>query len=171
MAVAREEQLIAEGAISLHQGGNQIEVSAGVVVREKMTPVLSGGLYHINNSTLPTSLLKNRKRALIGIYHNSVNETRKWTRVVDSNAFGTARFTIPQANLDLAKDEVTVSYLVLDRHLFTSNPTEFIAQYNNNLRSVVSDLSQQQSDLATRVSINNNEIIKILARLKAGGIA
>jgi hypothetical protein len=45
LATTVEEVVTVEGAINLHTGGNQIEVSEGVVVREKVTPASASGIF------------------------------------------------------------------------------------------------------------------------------
>lgn len=174
LATSVEIPVAAEGAISLHTGGNQIDVGAGVVVREKANPQLfsSDNNYYINSaySSVSGSVLKNKVLKFLGVYRNGNDETKNWSFVSNQYSNGVYFARIPKEKFDPTAEYI-VTYIVQETAKFTSFPTEFIAQYNSNLKTVVGDIAQQQSDLATRVSINNNEIIKILARLKAGGIA
>jgi hypothetical protein len=66
--------------------------------------------------------------------------------------------------------EYTVTYIALDKHLMTSNPTNVKLTYSNSIRSAVDDLVSRTEDNSTTLSVNARIIVDILARLKAQGL-
>ena len=63
--------------------------------------------------------------------------------------------------------EYSVSYLVLDRHQFTTNATDVKVTYANNIRSALDDVVVKQSDIATAISVQGKTLIEMYVRLKA----
>jgi hypothetical protein len=152
-------------------GATQIEVGSGVIVREKIVPVTASesGYYHINNEsigTIPQNRLKNRLLALIGIYRNGIRDNKWITRT--NYCYGNQRFEIAKADYDPTA-EYTVTYLVLDRHLFTTNILSVIANYDTSLKSVVDDVVAKQSDIAANQSALIRSVAELYKRIKALG--
>jgi hypothetical protein len=170
LATTREEAVTVEGAISLHEGMNQIAVDSGVIVRERVTPVAIGSMAVINSTWAgeEASKLKNRASRILAVYKNGVLDT-KWTHRVNGYQHGTDRLEAQKVDYDsTATYEVT--YTVLDKQLFTANVTEVIGSYNTNLKTNVDGLTERVADVTGQVSINTQQIINILVRLKAGGL-
>lgn len=169
LATAKEEAVNVEGAISLHEGMNQVEVTSGVVVRERVTPVLDSGVYKINRITQPSSHLKNRSNKILKVFKNGV-EDKKWIVGSDSSSYNGGGYAYtPPADYDTTAT-YEVSYIVLDKHLFTTNANDVSGSYNTNLKTNVDGLTERVGDLTGQVSINTQQIIDILVRLKAGGL-
>jgi hypothetical protein len=154
-------------------GSTQIEVGSGVIVREKANPKISisGTTYHINvDSTKATptgSELKNKTSQIFKVYKNSI-EDKKWSIITDSSAFGKYRLQIPTADFDTTA-EYTVTYLVLDRHLFTTNILAVTATYDSSLKSVVDSVVAKQSDLASNQQALIRSVAELYKRVKALG--
>lgn len=164
LATPKIESVTVEGDISLN-GMTQIECGSGVIIREKVTPKLSGnGNYYINSSGLG-SLLKNKVEKYVEIYKNTITNDG-W--IYAKSASGILEASINSANFDTTA-EYTLSYLLLDRHLFTANGTEIKAMYDSSLKSVVDTLTERQADLNTVTSVNVQAIAELYKRVKALG--
>ncbi|WP_255446415.1 hypothetical protein [Bacillus sp. FDAARGOS_235] len=68
------------------------------------------------------------------------------------------------------KAEYTVTYMLRDKHLFTTNVTDVRVAYNQSICSTVDELTVKQSDAATGLSILQNLMTDVLARLKANSL-
>jgi hypothetical protein len=140
-----------EGGISLREGQNIVEIGSGVIVREKVNPVYNSGFYYVNRTTVAGSNLKNRAAKILKVYRNGT-EDNKWVWIADSTAYGTERITLTEADYDpTAVYEVT--YLVLDKYLFTSNPVDLLGSYEPNLNKAVDSLINRQTNAETKISI------------------
>ena len=161
-------EIKSEGAISVN-GLTQVEVGSGVILREKVTPVLNSGLYLINTYN-QSAYLKNRSSKILNVFKNSKNDDL-WSKFVGgsttSNGSGWAR--LAQSDFD-ATAEYYVTYLVLDRQPFTANPVNVSAQFANNIRAALEDTTKKVEDNTTATSVNTNILYDVLKRLKAGGL-
>lgn len=160
-------------------GATQIEVGSGVVIREKITPVRGdNGIYtnyyyinSINHVSNPANqkLLKNKPLKLLAVYKSGVLD-KGWT--LESGFpdyyYGGGGAYIPVSDFD-STAEYTVTYLVLDRHLFTTNILAVTATYDSSLKSVVDSVVAKQSDIAAQVSVNVRAIAELYKRVKALG--
>jgi hypothetical protein len=156
---------LVEGDIVV-SGPTQVEVTSGVVVREKVTPVLNNGVYYLNTSSFSSSIFKSKAKTILKIYKNGVVDD-KWNIVNNSQtANGTARADIKQVDYDTTT-QYEVTYLVLDRHLHTVNATEVKASYSGSLKDTVDMNNEKLSDVATQTSINTNLIYRLLLQAKA----
>ncbi|MFJ8245165.1 hypothetical protein [Peribacillus asahii] len=168
LATPKVEEIKSEGAISVN-GLTQIEVSSGVILREKVTPVLNSGLYLINTYN-QSAYLKNRSSKILNVFKNSKNDDL-WSKFVGgsttSNGSGWAR--LAQSDFD-ATAEYYVTYLVFDRQPFTANPVNVSAQFANSVRSALEDTTKKVEDNTTAISVNTNILYDVLKRLKAGGL-
>lgn len=172
LATPRVEAVIVEGDLAV-SGMTQVSVDSGVVVREKVTPVkqieASGSFYQINRNGLPNSFTKKRLLKFLTVYKNGVIDS-KWnfviTSIVDN---GLIKATILENDFD-STAEYTVTYLVQDKHRFTTNPFDVKATYNQSIRSTVDEVTVKQSDAATSISILQNIMTDVLARLKANSL-
>ncbi|WP_080833192.1 carbohydrate binding domain-containing protein [Cohnella massiliensis] len=142
-----------EGSIGLHDGGNAVELLEGVIVREKVTPQTSSTTAHINNTTFPSSQLKNRASQIIRIYKNGLPDPN-WSVVSDANAYGLVRASISLTMYDPTA-EYTVTYIALDRYKLTSNAVEASVTYQANMSGVVGDLVQRMADNETKDTVQD----------------
>ena len=135
-----------EGDIVVN-GLTQVEVTSGVVVREKVTPVYyaTGDYYYINDDDLVGGKTKYKAERVISVYKNTVKDTL-WEVVSTGRPFGKQRVRIKGRDFDPTA-EYTVTYLALDRHQMTVNATEVKATYANNMRSALDDVVVKQSDI------------------------
>jgi hypothetical protein len=154
-------------------GATQIEVGSGVIIREKVTPVLNNGnvYYGLNIKDSPNypngSATKNRLAKIMNIYKNSIDNTKSWN-IATGGGNGNYYAFIPKEQFDPTA-EYTVTYLVLDRHLFTNNILAVTATYDSSLKSVVDSVVAKQSDIAATVSVNVRAIAELYKRVKALG--
>jgi BppU N-terminal domain len=155
-----------EGDIVLN-GLTQVEVTSGVVVREKVTPYLSGDTYLLNFNQQPTSHFKNIPSKVVGIYKNGVLD-KKWLVGYSTIYRNNVQVYINKADFDTTA-EYTVTYLVLDREKFTANVTEVKATFANNIRSALDEVVAKQGDMAATISVNVMAIAEMYKRLKALG--
>ncbi|HFK1513678.1 BppU family phage baseplate upper protein [Bacillus paranthracis] len=165
LATPRVEAVIVEGDLAV-SGMTQVSVDSGVIVREKAIPILSNGFYLINYINHP-SALKNKVNKIIKIYKNGI-EDAQWN-FINTNANGNQRAFIESSKFDPTA-EYTVTYLVQDKHLFTTNPIDVKASYNQSIRSTVDEVTAKQSDADTSISILQNLMTDVLARLKANSL-
>jgi hypothetical protein len=175
LATTREEAVQVEGAISLHEGMNQIAVDSGVIVRERVTPKqdISSLFWYINeqglSASIPDSPLKNKTDKIIAVYKNGVLDKKWISEIRDANTNGKAVVKVSNTDYDPTAN-YEIAYLVADKQLFTANVTEVIGSYNTNLKTNVDGLTERVADVTGQVSINTQQIINILVRLKAGGL-
>lgn len=172
LATPRVEIVQVEGDLAV-SGTTQVTVDSGVVVREKVTPVkqieASGSFYQINRNGLPNSFTKKRLLKFLTVYKNGVIDSR-WNFVITSSVDnGLVKATILENDFDPTA-EYTVTYLVQDKHQFTTNAVDVKATYNQSIRSTVDEVTVKQSDAATSISILQNIMTDVLARLKANSL-
>ncbi|MCQ6569293.1 hypothetical protein ACQVPJ_24340 [Bacillus mycoides] len=148
----------------------KVTVDSGVVVREKANPVYDSNYssYSINADVFAESRLKYKPKLYIGIYKNGI-EDKKWNIV--GGGWGTinSRLRISKDEFN-PKAEYTVTYLVLDKHLFTTNTTDVKVLYNQSVRSTTDALTVGKSANTTSISILQNLMTDVLARLKANSL-
>ncbi|MEC2390218.1 hypothetical protein BK717_20280 [Bacillus thuringiensis serovar malayensis] len=172
LATPRVENIQVEGDLVV-DGLTQITIESGVVIREKVTPVkqseASGTLFQINRKDQPMSFTKKRVSKFIAVYKNNVIDL-KWRFVVTPSVDnGLIKAVIAENDFD-PKAEYTVTYLVLDKHLFTTNVLDVKTSYNQSVRSTVDELTVKQADTVTGLSILQNLMTDVLARLKANSL-
>lgn len=158
-----------EGAISLHAGLNQIDVSSGVVVREKVTPYFASGMYRINDAQFIQSLLKYRLNNFVRIYKNGIDDTKNWTI---GNAIGGypngGNYRAYTAQIDPTA-EYTVTYLALDKYSLTTNVDSVTGTYQTNIVTSLNKTIQDVADVKTQVSVHVRSIAELYKRVKALG--
>jgi hypothetical protein len=157
---------LVEGDIVV-SGNTQVEVTSGVVVRERVTPYSISGNYFINREAAgDTSKLKNKTKKIYGVYKNGSKDSLWTIEFASAFVYGSERAFIKQEMFDTnATYEVT--YLVLDRQLHTVNATEVKASYSGSLKDTVDMNNEKLSDVATQTSINTNLIYRLLVQAKA----
>jgi hypothetical protein len=145
------EEVEYEGSIVVN-GLTQVEVGSGVIVREKANPVANSTQYLINSTWTgeTASKLKNKVYKILDIYKDNTVDS-KWIKY-STNAYGNEKVVIPKEDYDPTADYY-VSYLVLNRHLFTSNPTDVQVVYAKSVGAALNDMAVKQGDIATDVSV------------------
>lgn len=175
LATPITEAVQVEGALSLHEGNNLVEVGTGVIVRERVVPFknTSDGNYYINHATAgyfdANSQLKNKTNHVFAIYKNGQLDS-SWNIGRDiSGTNGGFRGKNAIANVDPTAT-YTVTYLMLDKNLYTTNVTDATIEYGGSFKTVQDDLVQRMTNVEGKVTVNTNTIIDIIVRLKAGGL-
>jgi len=160
------ERVNVEGDIAA-DGLTQVELFSGVVVREKVTPQISGAYYYINTDVIPLSFTKNKLAKIIEVYKGTEPDVKNW-ELLSANTNGLQRVRIPEANFDKTVDYY-VTYTVLNKHQFTNAQTETKAVYAKNIRSAHDDLAVLVGDLTTLSSVHVKAIAELYKRVKALG--
>lgn len=171
LATPRVESVQVEGDLVVDEL-SQVTVDSGVVVREKINPKLVGNEAYINvfQPEHAEQRFKNRCNTIIKVYRNGMLDT-SWMigRYGEERATGWEYARIKASSFD-PKAEYTVTYLVLDKHKFTTNTTDVKVSYAQSIRSTVDELTVKQSDTITGLSILQNLMTDVLARLKANSL-
>jgi hypothetical protein len=151
LADAVVEPVTMEGDLTLIEGLNQVELTEGVIVREPIKEfVLGNGYYRFNDVDYSNTLLDYRTLKILDIYKGTDKDTSNWI-TESTKAYGNERGKIEEGKLDDTKSYY-VTYLVLDKHLFTANAIEAEGTYNTNLKTVVDKHTDQIADLNTKQS-------------------
>lgn len=162
------ETVSVEGDI-VANGPTQIEVTAGVIVREKVTPSLNAGIYRINDRREPVSSHTSyRSLKHLQVFKGSVEDS--WG--VNASSFlsnGLEFLSKPQAGFDPTADYY-VTYLAYNRQLLTVNPLDVDTSFAQNVRSAVDDLVAKTGDTAATVTVHATLLYDVMKRLKAGGL-
>lgn len=169
VANPKTEEARVEGSIGI-DGPTQIEVGAGVVVREKANFVINGQntSYNINSNSIAGTALKYRVGKFLNLYKGNA-ETSDYFIVRDQFAIGYERMGIEKEKFDTTA-EYFVTYLVWDKQLITCNPTSTFAQFASNIRAAIEDTAQKTEDNRREITVQANLLYDVLKRLKAGGL-
>jgi hypothetical protein len=167
LATTVEEVVTVEGAINLHTGGNQIEVSEGVVVREKVTPIPISTFYLINRDG--TSVLKNKTEKILAVYKNGIVD-KKWTLDGSAPVNGKQRAVINATDFDTTA-EYTVTYTIYsnDKPGYTAALNSVQADYSTSIKTIVDMTVQRLGDVETASTVNIRAIAELYKRVKALG--
>jgi hypothetical protein len=155
---------LVEGDIAI-SGQTMVEVTSGVVVREKAK--FEGTTnYYIN--TKGRSELSKRAFKILNVYKNGQIDPNFLHQYNHAEAFGMDRVLISPSLFDTtATYEVT--YLVLDRHLHTVNATEVKASWAGSIKDSLDMQVEKVSDLATQQSVLAFQMYKVLVAAKGAG--
>lgn len=167
LATPRVENVQAEGDLVV-DGNTQVTVDSGIVIREKVTPTLNSGIYHINAAAVTASILKNKALKIINVYKNGIVDSKAKIIGNTSIAYGLSRVEILQADFDPTA-EYTVTYMILEKEKFTTNAIDLKVLYNQSVRSTIDDIIAKQSDNSSIISIHDSAIFEMYKRLKALG--
>lgn len=153
------ELLNYEGSLALHDGPNQIEVGAGVIVRESATPSLFFSAYYGLNlavgnqwSATPNPFSWKPRAERFAVYADDSLDTM-WRFGFDAGGYGGVRAAIDVGDYDPETD-YTVTYVTTDTYKLGIAPQTASVQYAGNIGTTVSKLVQDQADLATEVSVH-----------------
>ncbi|MCM3567838.1 hypothetical protein [Neobacillus mesonae] len=165
-------EVSAEGAISVN-GITQVEVGSGVVLREKVTPAFineaGGGYYQINRVGLPNeSQTKYAVSKFLFIVKGNTMD-KNWSFSTNNVVKGAYKAIVRDYLFDQTVDYYA-TYVVYDKNIFTSNVTNLLAQYSNNIRTALEDTVKKVEDVKTETSVNTLLLYDVLKRLKAGGL-
>jgi hypothetical protein len=150
------EPVTMEGALNLIEGLNTIEMIEGYIVREVANPKqdsVSKEWYinDVEDGDVPSgSELDFAPKEIIEIYKNG-DPDNNWT-VFDSSIVRKQKIARISDALFDSTAQYTVTYLVLDKHLFTANALEAEGTYNTNLKTVVDKHTDQIADINTKQS-------------------
>jgi hypothetical protein len=149
------EQLSGDlGGMAMVKGGNMVELLEGVVVREKVTPFLSGGLYYINDTNLPVSKLDYRAEKILAVYKGAEIDPLWRIQFGAGNAYGSGKAVIAIADYDPAA-EYFVDYIALDKHTYTVNAVDATLVYRSTLGGAVAQATQDIAKLQQHEGIQN----------------
>ncbi|WP_405079350.1 phage tail protein [Paenibacillus chitinolyticus] len=153
-----ETEIIPEGAITLHEGLNQIETGTGMIVRERANPrgdVGFGWVYlAVDPAKIPRaegSQTSTRVSKIKSIYRNRIKDGT-WKIDNNESAYGKQRAYVWFTDYD-ASSIFEITYLALDQHALTAPVGSMKANTAANLKTAVDRTTTAQSDVETRVSI------------------
>jgi hypothetical protein len=164
------ESVQTEGDVWLFEGANQLSTGTGVVIREANIPTANdpaNTAYYINRvdiDSTKTGSLRYRNAAFFEIYKNGDVTTNSWSISNHASAYGLYRASHPYETFDKTA-AYSVTYFVLDAYKFSVASQAITATYEGNIAEVVNDLVRQTAQVATRVSVVENQY----ARKQQGG--
>lgn len=143
------EPVISEGALTLHEGENMVEVGTGIVLRERNAPVTTSTTAGINILGSINSPLKYKTDRILTIFKND-RVDRSWDIVTrtDGTAYGNQRAATDISNFDPTA-AYSVTYLKLDK-----SPIQPIAgTLAANEKAQISDLTSGVAEALQRISV------------------
>ncbi|MNB94273.1 hypothetical protein D3C75_414240 [compost metagenome] len=152
LAAVTTETVQEEGALSLLEGDNFIEVGSGYVSRERVTPSTDTGNWYINNdpslySPGGDSRLKNKAREILNVFKDS----RIGAWIIEKAAtagYGNTRANQPPAMYDPSAS-YSVSYIKLDK-----SPVPGVTGfYAASEKAQLHDLTDGVNEALARVSV------------------
>jgi hypothetical protein len=163
------EPVQTEGEIILHEGENQITLGAGVIVREVVTPVLSGVSYFINERTLGSSFLDYRTDRILGLYRDSeevniTSDLSDWRRIGnDGWSNGNERLVV-LATL-YKEGAYSVTYTALDMYKLGFAPSSINSEYEGNAKEQLKANTVDIAGLRTMLDV----VLNTFARRQQSG--
>lgn len=147
-----EQVDVKPSGLSLNKGGSMIQISEGMILREKVTPSLSSSTYYINDTNLSSSLLRYRANRILRVYKNNEIDNN-WTIQygTGSNAYGTGKASMPSAFYDSTADYY-VDYLIADKRRYTSYLNSVSVRYVESMGSTVYQNTKDIASLKTATS-------------------
>ncbi len=137
-----------DGELILEDGDNFVEVGAGVIVGEAVTPVSNGGFTRLNQTAFPESQFNNRVNSILRFYKSGKRETiygtnlgQGWYYDSASTAYGNQRLTIG-TNLYDPTAAYSVDYLALDTYKIGLAPITITGEVVPNIKEAVDDLTR-----------------------------
>lgn len=170
LANPRIESVQVEGDLAV-SGITQVSVDSGIVVREKVAPAVNNiyNVYIINNITMSaTSILKGKVGKILAVYKNGIIEN-KWVIRQSQYAYGKEYCEIPSKDFDPTA-EYTVTYLVQDKHQFTTNVIDAKVIYNQSQASTVREVVEKQTDISTLLFAQQNKVSELTAKTREYGL-
>jgi hypothetical protein len=146
------------GGLAMVKGGNTVELLEGVVSREKVNPVLSGGLYYINDTNLPVSKLDYRAERVLAVYKGAEIDPLWRIQFGAGNAYGSGKAVIAVAEYDPAA-EYYVDYIVMDKHAYTANAVDATLVYRSTLGGAVAQATQDIARLTAQMGVHEWKLL------------
>ncbi|MEF2964923.1 hypothetical protein V3851_03695 [Paenibacillus sp. M1] len=150
------EPIVSEGALTLHEGKNMIEIGTGIVLRERVTPQYfsTTDSWYVNSSYVgwEASRLKNKTLKILSLYDDSLKDNN-WKielsgTTVYGDSFGKERACINNSNYNKS-GVYSVTYIKLDK--FPIQPISGNVAMNENMQ--LSDLTSGIAEALHRVSV------------------
>jgi hypothetical protein len=143
---------IMDGEVNLLEGANQIEVGAGMILREKASPATNGTNWFIGSATLGSATM-NRVGKFLLFYRNGKIDNQ-WSQYPnDGTGYGNyiakelGSYYDPTATYE-------TTYKALDQYLLTVSPvTTITAEYDTNIKTVQDRQGQRIADYGQRLSV------------------
>ncbi|WP_044480729.1 hypothetical protein [Paenibacillus antibioticophila] len=144
------EPVVTEGALTLSEGDNMVEVGTGIVLRERANPYYHApqNRYYINNLNFGTSLLYFKSSSIIAVYKDSTDDA---TWHVDATPGGGANLV--QAYVDTWNYDQAAAYSVTYIKLDTSPIQPLVGTLAANEKAQISDLTAGVTEALQRVSV------------------
>ncbi|MEH7214793.1 hypothetical protein V7079_22810 [Priestia megaterium] len=156
-----------EGSLSV-SAQTQVSLDSGVIVKEKVIPVLaSDNYYYVNGSNKP---LSRRVKKILAVYKDYAQDDFQINSqfAVNIGTVGNEYARKPQESFDPTASYY-VTYLSLDKETLTTNPVNVKASYNTSIRSTVDQMNEHLADVKSSVSIHDRYLYKLLLAAKANG--
>lgn len=137
---------------ALYKGTNTVEVSSGIVIRERANPYLGDDAAVINSTFTgeDSSILKHKVKSILRTYrHNAIDLA--WNKQTGSS-YGIERLHIKGANYDK-----TAVYHVTYTMLSPTLSASFVGTVSTNIGGIVDDAIQDIKGLKQRVSVIENK--------------
>ncbi|MFQ3543633.1 hypothetical protein Q7A53_06060 [Halobacillus rhizosphaerae] len=165
-----QEQIESEGELQLHEGLNQVEVSEGVVVKEKAHPYYASNYnaYYINHDTMVedqseekgAGMLSSPVKTIVSLYEN--NKLKKFTTFyATTNVMG---IKISESDFD-TDATYYVTYIAMDYE--TAYNKNSSIEYVRSLRDSHDELVDRVIDHGEQISMDKWAIVELYAKLKA----
>ncbi|PJN57355.1 hypothetical protein PAEVO_40890 [Paenibacillus sp. GM2FR] len=153
LAMPTVEPIVSEGMLTFNEGDNQIEVGTGLVLRERVNPLLysPNGNYYANNIALRGGLLKNRVSSIVQVYCDGrIDNSAKIEN--DANANGKKHIRFLPSDFDQ-----TVAYSATYHMLDKSPIVPFIGSYAVSEKAMLQEVTDAVQQSATVVSVLMNK--------------
>lgn len=142
------EPITSEGQLTFIDGGNQVEVGTGIVLRESVKPALitSDNNYYINSQAALTKLAYKASKFLY-VYANS-QQVYDWSISTNADSWGAQRLYKDSKNFN-STPAYSVTYLMLDK----SPMVDIIGTYAKNEKALLLDTLKSIQENTTRISV------------------
>ncbi|WP_226003413.1 hypothetical protein [Paenibacillus sp. BJ-4] len=148
LATPTVEPIVSEGQLTLTDGDNQVEVSSGIVLRERASVFEYNNTAFIGAKAHVTSYLSTPSRKILGVYTNGRKDS-KWRL---TTAYDWAYAETPSTNYD-KMITYTISFLTLAQ----SPVVPIIGSYAINEKTLLLDLVDRVQQATSRVSVLENK--------------
>ncbi|MFO1442779.1 hypothetical protein KDN24_06070 [Bacillus sp. Bva_UNVM-123] len=149
------------GDIYLREGANQIELTEGRIVRERVNPVLNNEFYKINEKNLPTSHLLVKAKNILQVYKNGKPDYT-WEHGEGSSYYlGGGYAYTNKSNFD-PNAIYEVDYIPLEPYKLTAPFNEVMISAYSNIESVSMGLVNNSTNQKSEI----NEIKRQLPNIK-----
>lgn len=155
LATPVEEPVPHIGSLTLQKGDNQVDVTEGRIVRERVTPVLSNGWYYVNSTVHTTSWLKHKDAQIVGVYENG----EPFNKAIITATGRNSEINIKESDFNPSA-VYHVDYIPLEPYKVTAHTNPIDVQYQTNLGSVVGELVNDVADVDKRMSVVERDMVR-----------